>query len=320
MSKSSNPTEQTFAASVIIPVKGTEGLDNCLASLEKQDFDQPYEVIVVDGWYDDAVAAIANKYEHVRLIRSKGNLLQCNARNLGAKDAKADILVFTDSDCVIEPSFISAGVEALNNGARMVGGPVLDARPWNIICVADNFSQFAEFTKYRPNGPAEYFPGCTMAMRKDDFFKAGQFPDTKMTGGEDTILCFEMAKLYPDGLRYVNRMRIRHIGRPNFRRFLDHQIFFGYCRASCGIKMKPSHRELGKHLWIMPALIAKRSWYIFKRSLQWNLPGIPKIILISPLVLLGMVWWCLGFRKGCLEPMRDFSQLNEQAMEPASGV
>jgi GT2 family glycosyltransferase len=200
----------------------------------------------------------------------------------------------------------------------MVGGPVLDARPWNPFAVADNFSQFADFPATRPSGEAEYFPGCNMAMRKADFIAIGGFPDTKMPAGEDTLLCLNMAAHFshePAPIRFINAMRIRHIGRTTPAGFLKHQAFFGYCRASCGLKMTMKHRKLGRSVLAIPALVAKRYRYMLGQALggcTGGLGNLPKILLISPLVLIGMIWWGWGFRKACREPIQPYSLLYTQ--------
>ncbi len=307
---------QSLRASVIIPVKGAEYLPPCLDSLEQQDYDGAFDVIVIDGWHDDAVAAVANRYPRVKLIRSHDNLLQCIGRNIGSEQTSADYVIFLDADCVADPTFVSAAVRALDAGAKMVGGPVLDARPWNPFAVADNYSQFADFPPTRPSGQAEYFPGCNMAMSRDDFLAIGGFPDTKMPAGEDTLLCFAMADRYPnqpDAIRFDAAMRIRHIGRTTLSGFLKHQAFFGYCRGSVGLKMTHKHRKLGRYRLVAIPLVAKRLKYMLGQTLRLHKRALPKLLLLSPLVLLGMFWWASGFRRACREPIQPYSQLYDVA-------
>ncbi len=304
-----NPGAPTPRATVLIPVKGHETLGPCLDSLGKQDGREPFEVIVIDGWYDDRVVEVCERYDFVRVIRSRDNLLQCIGRNLGADEARGEYLVFLDADCVAEPTYVSAAVRALDDGARMVGGPVLNAKPWNVFAVSDNFSQFADFPVGRPDGRAEYFPGCNMALRKEDFDAVGRFPDTKMPAGEDTMLCFAVEALHPGGLRFVNQMRMKHIGRDTWSGFLKHQSFFGYCRASCGLKMTMRQRALGRSRWFALPLVAKRMLYMLQRTVQWHPAGLLRVAVISPVVFIGMFVWAGGFRRGCLEPIQPYSCL-----------
>lgn len=296
-------------ATVLIPVKGHETLGPCLASLAKQDNLEPFEVIVIDGWYDDKVVEVCERFDFVRVIRSRDNLLQCIGRNLGADEARGEYLIFLDADCVAEPTYVSSAVRALDGGAAMVGGPVLNAKPWNIFAVSDNFSQFADLPVGRPDGHAEYFPGCNMALRKSDFDAVGRFPDTKMPAGEDTLLCFAVEELHPGKLRFVNKMRIKHIGRDTFKGFMKHQEFFGFCRASCGLKMTMRQRELGKKRWVALPLVVKRYWYMLRRTMQYHPAGLLRVAVITPMVLLGMFAWARGFRRGCLEPIQPYSCL-----------
>ena len=87
----------TLTASVIIPVyNGAQTLPACLQALQQQNR-PPEEIIVVDDGSTDQSVAIANEFE-VRVV-SQPNAGPAVARNLGARLAKGDILLFTDADC-----------------------------------------------------------------------------------------------------------------------------------------------------------------------------------------------------------------------------
>lgn len=289
--------------SVIVPCKGAGSLRACLESLDRQEIDGPYEIIVVDGWHDDQVAAVAAEFSKVRLVRSTARLVPGPARNLGAQHAKSDYLAFTDADCIAEPTFLAAAKAALDRGARLAGGPILDMLPFNPVAVTDNYSQFADFPPTRPEGEAEFFPGCNMAIRKEDFFEIGGFKNTRMPAGEDTLLCFDVADRWPGGVRFVPDMRILHEGRTDFRTFLKHQELFGFCRGSIGIKIAPWQRTLGRSRLIYLPLILKRLSYMLGHTIIWNPLGLVKVALISPLLLAGMLAFASGFRRACRSPM-----------------
>jgi GT2 family glycosyltransferase len=292
------------AISVVIPCWGhASEIAACLRGLARQQTDQPYEVIVVDSAADPAVAKALADFPEVRLVRSHARLFPGGARNLGVKHARADKLAFTDADCVPEPGFVGAAIRALNVENKLVGGPVLHRLPFHPVAVADNLLQFADLGPSRPNGPASYFPGCNLALHRYVFEAVGGFPEITMAG-EDTLLCESIAKRWPDRVRFVRDMRVRHTGRTRFRAFCAHQVGFGFARGRLGIMLRPSHRFLGRWAVMVMPVAFKRFSYIFRRNLQWNPGGLLYVTILSPLLLLGLVVWAVGFRRGLREADR----------------
>jgi glycosyltransferase involved in cell wall biosynthesis len=87
--------------SVIVPAHNEERyLRETLRSLEQQRYSR-YEVIVVANGCSDATAAVARKHcDRLIVISQKGISL---SRNLGARMARGDILVFVDADTILQP-------------------------------------------------------------------------------------------------------------------------------------------------------------------------------------------------------------------------
>jgi len=86
------------AVSIVIPVFNSSWtLKRCLKSLSDQDFDQRYEIIVVDDCSTDDTCKIADEMS-ARLIRLRPHTgLIGQICNIGAKKARADVIVFLDS-------------------------------------------------------------------------------------------------------------------------------------------------------------------------------------------------------------------------------
>ncbi len=108
--------------SVIIPSYNSEKtIGNCIKALQSQSIknyeveekssgsahiNQKFEIIVVDDGSNDKTVDIVKSFKTVKFFKRqhKG---PASARNFGAKAARGDILLFTDSDCEPEENWIA---------------------------------------------------------------------------------------------------------------------------------------------------------------------------------------------------------------------
>jgi len=105
------------SVSVVIPAYNAEKtIIRNLSALVKQKCPYPYEIIVVDDGSTDKTAEITKKFiedfanpKRMRLI-NLAHRGPAAARNTGIKEAKSDIVLFTDADCVVEEEWISSMV------------------------------------------------------------------------------------------------------------------------------------------------------------------------------------------------------------------
>lgn len=111
----------TKRVSVIIPTYNEEGVVGaCLESLSKQTYKQSLagfagkdlEIIVVD---DGSELPVTSHWSPVTVLRQK-HQGPGTARNLGAKEAKGEILVFVDADMTFDPDFIQKLIEPILSG------------------------------------------------------------------------------------------------------------------------------------------------------------------------------------------------------------
>lgn len=285
--------------SVVVPCRRqADELKNCLRGLQQQATPLPYEIIVVDSAADPAVANVVAAFPSIRLVRSRLGLLPGGARNLGVQYARGDYIAFTDADCIPEPGWLAAAMAALNSGATMVGGPVLDARPLHPIAVADNLLQLVDFSPYRPNGVASKLAACNLALSRVAFHELGGFPPD-LLAGEDSLFSIAAATRWPAGTRFVQDMRVRHSGRGNLRAFWQHQEVFGFYRGYLGSRLRPIYQRLGRRTIFAVLISFTRLGYIVFHTGKRNPAGLLRIIILLPIVLFGLTAWAKGFRQGC---------------------
>jgi glycosyltransferase involved in cell wall biosynthesis len=94
--------------SVVLPTYNSAStLEKCLDSIVEQTY-RSIEVIIVDSYSRDDTVEIANKFPST-VFRTRQ--LRSAARNLGAKNAKGEYLIFIDADMQLTPNVIQQCVK-----------------------------------------------------------------------------------------------------------------------------------------------------------------------------------------------------------------
>lgn len=96
--------------SVIVPIYNTRPwLDICVQSILAQEFDHPFEVLLVDDGSTDGCAELCDAYaaahSHVRVFHQENQGLSAT-RNTGIDAARGRYFAFVDSDDVIRPGYL----------------------------------------------------------------------------------------------------------------------------------------------------------------------------------------------------------------------
>ena len=178
--------------SVVIPTYNRLPiLQKCLAALEQQSFDQPYEILVVDdGSTDDTVNFLrshSDQYPHVKVL-TQNHKAAAAARNLGIDTAQGEYIVFVDSDIIVTPDYLAGHAEALAGEDRAF----TYGRLINTADFANPSSAHTDFIFF----PAAYFDTCNAAIAKKWLIAAGKF-DSQFNeyGWEDLELGIRLRKL-----------------------------------------------------------------------------------------------------------------------------
>jgi glycosyltransferase involved in cell wall biosynthesis len=112
--------------SVVIPVlDGRDGLPSTLDALVDQHGVDDVEVLVVDNGSTDGTPEIAARHRIAPKVLHESARGPYAARNLGIDAASGEVVAFTDADCRPEPDWLAAGVAAVDAGADLVAGSIV---------------------------------------------------------------------------------------------------------------------------------------------------------------------------------------------------
>lgn len=118
--------------SVVIPTYNRSALlRDAVESVLAQEFDRPFEIVIVDNNSQDDTEAVAHRlvYEHRGKVRYVSETQQGNAhaRNLGVRTARGAIVAFIDDDVSVQRDWLATLWNALDSRADLsfVGGRVL---------------------------------------------------------------------------------------------------------------------------------------------------------------------------------------------------
>ncbi len=127
------------AVSVVIGVYNrAQAIARCLESLLASTFTD-FELVLVEDASSDGSADVLERFRLsnperlLQVIHNRTNRGASGARNVGIAAARGELLLFTDSDCIVAPTWIAEMVNAFSaTGAAAISGTVLDKPPQNL--------------------------------------------------------------------------------------------------------------------------------------------------------------------------------------------
>ena len=191
--------------SILIPAyNAAEHVVECLQSIADQTTAYGYEIIVIDDGSTDATAElISQKFPKVQLLK-KTNGGPGSARNLGAKHAVAEILVFIDADDVMLEGRLDHQVGymlrhpevALTFGNRQFEKcPEIDSNLKHGWAIGDDFEIVEEaYQSLLEKGPS--ISNTVVAVQKKIYLEIGGQPE-QVYVCEDYAMCCDVARSWP---------------------------------------------------------------------------------------------------------------------------
>lgn len=204
--------------SLIVPVYNRpDEIQELLVSIVNQDFDEPYEVVIVEDGSTITCKHIVELFENKLNISYffKENSGPGDSRNFGMKQAKGDYFLLFDSDCIIPKNYLSAVSNALSKDfVDCFGGPDQALDSFSDIQKAINFTMTSFLTTGGIRGGTEklgrFQPrSFNMGISKKAFETSNGFGN--IHPGEDPDLSIRLwqlgfqTKLIPEAFVYHKR-------------------------------------------------------------------------------------------------------------------
>ncbi len=235
--------------SVVVPVHNRSGsLGRLLSALGSQTLScEQFEVLICDdGSSEDLGTVISRSVREtalhlVHLRQRKAGAW--SARNLGLAHAKAEVVAFTDSDCVPDPDWLRLLDRAFADPAiDLVGGAVSFQRAEHISGRCINFLNTTSLGGAGATDPRtvlsmDYYPrAMNLAVRRDLALVAGGFPAYRH--GEDLEFTHRIRTVLPFAApRFIPEASVLH----DERRSLSETVVEQFRRGVARIRLRRDH-------------------------------------------------------------------------------
>jgi len=266
-------TALTPTVSIIVPVyNGAETISACLESLLNQNYPaEAYEIIVVENGSTDRTTQIVQKYP-VRLCHSDRRG-PSPARNLGLAKSEAEIIAFTDADCIADPNWLLELVKPYTEAeVGGVGGSILayTHATQNVIeRFSDEYAPLVNFV----SGDDEFLPHLYTAnasFRRCHLNEIGGF-NINLVTAEDVDLAWRLQLLTGTKVCYAPRAIIYHHHRATMAGLIRQyrQYGFGEILLDTMYRHYPGYpRDLRYQARRMLSQIAALPFYVLSAALR----------------------------------------------------
>jgi glycosyltransferase involved in cell wall biosynthesis len=178
--------------SIVVPVlNGERNIAECIESINALNYQKEnFELIIVDNGSRDNTVDIIRNFQNnldlnIKLYFEKIKGVY-RARNLGVRNAKGDIIAFTDADCIVDSNWISNIVSFFSN--ETVGGIAGEIFPKKGNSLVERYAVSIGMWSQKPMFDSSLLPFAqtgNAAYRKEVFSKIGYFAEILAGGDAD---------------------------------------------------------------------------------------------------------------------------------------
>jgi glycosyltransferase involved in cell wall biosynthesis len=182
---------QPFVSVIVPAYNEAQYIEEQLEALRTQKYDGQWEIIVVNNRSTDSTAQIVEKYKNrvsnLHLIDAAEKQGRSYARNVGAKYAKGDVLLFCDAHTVAAQGWLPIMADALSEHDVVAGGVEVQKLnkfwAWNQPLLHGSQHKFMGFLPF--------VGSANMGVSRGAFEAVGGFCE-EVAIGEDADLSFRL--------------------------------------------------------------------------------------------------------------------------------
>ena len=213
---------------VVVPAyNAADTITDCVTALRQQLYDGPVTILVVDDGSTDDTAALARAAGATVITTPRGR--PAAARNAGARAATADILCFTDADCVPRPDWLSEISAPLADPAVVAAKGIYATRQRSLVARFVQLEYEDKYDRLRPQPTIDFIDTYACAYRRNVLLGNDGF-DERFHYLEDQELSFRLAAR---GYRMVFRPAavVEHRHSATLRAYLRKKATIGYWKV-----------------------------------------------------------------------------------------
>ena len=208
----SKENTQQLSFTVIIPVRNEESnILKLVQRLESQDFPtDKMEIIVVNDHSEDNTLDLISQYDsqvQLRIFSLTGQEKGKKAAiSLGIAHAAHDIILTTDGDCLVPPTWVSSFNRAYDERTKLVVGPVRMTHS-TLLGAIQSFD-FSILIGYAASlvgmGIPSMSNGANLSYRKAVFQEVdGYTGNEQIPSGDDEFILLKIVKKYPGTIKFL---------------------------------------------------------------------------------------------------------------------
>lgn len=323
--------KENSSFSIIIPVKNEAVLlERCLESLMKLDYPKEcFEIIIADGRSTDDTKKVARHYG-AKVVDNEKRIV-VSGRNQGYKEAKGEVVAFTDADCIFDSGWLRNSIKYFaDDNVGGVGGvtfaPPDSSHFEKAIDFLFRLAEFFQTTAHRKDVSSvkevKDIPGCNALYRREALSALMPVDESLLTA-EDVWMNFCVRK---SGYKLIQAPNVIlwHYRRNSPEKFARQMYRFAIGRLQVG---KKSFKLLnifhiicgfGIPLSLLTGILFYLSgvFVLFLKLIVVFFAGIALLALVqkrsiraainAPLVMIIFIaFWSIGFLRELFFPLRN---------------
>ncbi|RXA19709.1 glycosyltransferase family 2 protein [Methanosarcina sp. MSH10X1] len=272
--------------SIVVGIRNEERfIEECIESLLNLDYPRDsYEIIIVDGMSTDKTRDIVQKYPVKLLLNERKNVAA--ARNLGVKNARGELVAFTDGDCKVDPQWLKALIREMQEAPDDVvcfGGPnlIFDTDPvfGRVVGYAQESFLGSGGSAQSKNSTKKHYvgslPNCNAMYKKVAIQEAGGF-DERFVVGQDGDLNYRIGKK-GNRFLYIPEAQVLHHRRGTLKSFSLRMFKYGMWMA----ELFKKHGEFVRWYAFLPSIAILFAATLLIASIKYYTPGLILLALTA---------------------------------------